>query len=54
MARRFQMNKLLKNFFILILAILFIMAFSSSYFSLSMDNLAYVLAIGIVNLMRIN
>lgn len=41
------MNKLLKNLFIIILAILFIMAFSSSYFSLSMDNLAYVLAIGI-------
>lgn len=41
------MNKLIKNTFILILIVIFIMAFSSSYFSLSMDNLAYVLAIGI-------
>ena len=41
------MNKLTRNIFIFILVIIFIMAFSSSYFSLSMDNLAYVLAIGI-------
>lgn len=41
------MHKLLKNTFIFILIIIFIIAFSSSYSSLSMDNLAYVLAIGI-------
>lgn len=41
------MNKFFKKIFIVILIIIFIMAFSSSYFSLSMDNLAYVLAIGI-------
>ena len=41
------MNKVLRNLFIFILVIVFIMAFSSSYLSLSMDNLAYVLAIGI-------
>ena len=41
------MNKLFRNLFIIILIIMFIVAFSSSYLSLSMDNLAYVLAIGI-------
>ena len=41
------MNKLIKNIFIFILIILFILAFSNSYLSLSIDNLAYVLAIGI-------
>ena len=41
------MNKLVRNLFILILVILFIVAFSSSYLSLSIDYLAYVLAIGI-------
>lgn len=41
------MNKLIQKLFILILITLFIIAFSSSYLSLSMDNLAYVLAIGI-------
>lgn len=41
------MNKIIRNIFILILIIVFIVAFSSSYLSLSMDNLAYVLAIGI-------
>lgn len=41
------MNKLVRNLFILILIIIFIVAFSSSYLSLSIDNLAYVLAIGI-------
>ena len=41
------MNKLVRNIFILILIIVFIIAFSSSYLSLSIDNLAYVLAIGI-------
>lgn len=41
------MNKLLKNIVIFIVIIVFIMGFSSSYTSLSIDNLAYVLAIGI-------
>lgn len=41
------MNKLVRNSFILILIVIFIVAFSNSYLSLSMDNLAYVLAIGI-------
>ncbi len=41
------MNKLIRNLFIFILIIVFIVAFSSSYLSLSIDNLAYVLAIGI-------
>lgn len=41
------MNKLVRNLFILILIVIFIVAFSSSYLSLSIDNLAYVLAIGI-------
>lgn len=41
------MNKLVRNLFILILIVVFIIAFSSSYLSLSIDNLAYVLAIGI-------
>ena len=41
------MNKLVRNLFILILIVVFIVAFSSSYLSLSIDNLAYVLAIGI-------
>lgn len=39
------MNKLIRNSFIFILIVVFIAAFSSSYLSLSMDNLAYVLAI---------
>ena len=41
------MNKTLKNIFIFTLIILFIIAFSDSYLSLSLDNLAYVIAIGI-------
>ncbi len=41
------MKHLIRNLFILILIIIFIMAFSSSYLSLSIDNLAYVLALGI-------
>lgn len=41
------MNHLIRNIFILILIIIFIMAFSSSYSSLNIDNLAHVLAIGI-------
>lgn len=41
------MNKIVRNLFIFILIIAFLIAFSSSYLSLSMDNLAYVLVIGI-------
>lgn len=41
------MNKIIRNLFIFILIIVFIIAFSSSYLSLSIDNLAYVLVIGI-------
>lgn len=41
------MSTIIKNTFILILIIIFIIAFSSSYSSLSIDNLAYVLAIAI-------
>ncbi len=43
----FILNKIVRNLFIFILIILFILAFSSSYLSLSIDNLAYVLVIGI-------
>lgn len=41
------LSKFLQNLFIITLIIVFIIAFSSSYLSLSIDNLAYVLAIGI-------
>lgn len=41
------MNKALRTFPIFIVIILFIIAFSSSYASLNLDNLAYALAIGI-------
>lgn len=41
------MKKILRNLFIFIIIIIFIVAFSNSYSSLSMDNLAYVLALGI-------
>ena len=41
------MKRLVRNIFIFILIIIFIVAFSSSYSSLSIDNLAYVLAIAI-------
>lgn len=41
------MKKFIRNLFIFILVIVFIVAFSSSYLSLSIDNLAYVLVIGI-------
>lgn len=41
------MNKIIRNLFIFLLIVVFIIAFSSSYLSLSIDNLAYVLAIGI-------
>lgn len=41
------MNKHVKRLFIFVLIISFLLAFSNSYTSLSIDNLAYVLAIGI-------
>lgn len=41
------MKKIIHYLFIFILIVVFILAFSSSYLSLSIDNLAYVLAIGI-------
>ncbi len=41
------MPKFLRNLFVFILIIIFVVAFSSSYASLNIDNLAYVLAIGI-------
>ena len=41
------MNKFIRTLFVITLIILFIIAFSDSYLSLSIDNLAYVLAIGI-------
>ena len=41
------MHKIFMNITIFLLIIIFIIAFSSSYSSLSIDNLAYVLAIGI-------
>ncbi len=41
------MNKILRNIFILLVIIIFIVAFSPSYTSLNIDNLAYVIALGI-------
>lgn len=41
------MNKFLKKIFITIVFIIFIVAFSSSYISLNIDNLAFVVALGI-------
>ena len=41
------MKKLLKNIFIACITIVLVMAFSSSYTSFSIDNLAFVIAIGI-------
>lgn len=41
------MNKWFKNLFTFIIILVFISAFSSSYSSLNIDNLIYVLAIGI-------
>ena len=41
------MNKLLKTLFIIILIIVFLSAFSSSYTSLSIDHIASVVALGI-------
>ena len=47
MVERIFMNRVIRDVFILILIVIFIIAFSNSYSSLSIDNLAYVLAIGI-------
>ena len=41
------MKKIIKKIFIFIIIIIFIMAFSHSYSSLNIDNLAYVIALGI-------
>lgn len=41
------MKRLLRNIFIALLTIVLVMAFSSSYTSFSIDNLAFVIAIGI-------
>ena len=41
------MSKWIKNLFIFVVILVFISAFSSSYSSLNIDNLTYVLAIGI-------
>lgn len=41
------MNKLIRNIFIIIVILVFLLAFSPSYTSLNIDNLAYVIALGI-------
>lgn len=41
------MNKIIKNIFIITSIFIFLLGFSSSYTSLSIDNLAYVIALGI-------
>ncbi len=41
------MVKLLKTLFVLVIIVIFVLAFSNSYNALSIENLAYVLAIGI-------
>lgn len=41
------MNKIIRNIFIFILIIIFMIAFTPSYISLNIDNLAYVVALGI-------
>ena len=41
------MVKLLKTLFVLVIIVIFVQAFSNSYNALSIENLAYVLAIGI-------
>lgn len=41
------MNKIIRNVFIFIVILVFILGFSPSYTSLNIDNLAYVIAIGI-------
>lgn len=41
------MNKIIRNIFVFIVILVFLVAFNSSYTSLSIDNLAYVIALGI-------
>ena len=41
------MNKIIRNIFIIATILVFMFGFSSSYTSLSIDNLAYVIALGI-------
>jgi len=41
------MNKIVRNIFILIVILVFLLGFSASYSSLTIDNLAYVIALGI-------
>jgi len=41
------MNKIIRNIFIIIVILIFLTAFSPSYTSLNIDNLAYVIALGI-------
>lgn len=47
MIKIIKINKLVRNIFIFILIIILLLAFSSSYTSFSIDNLAYVIAIAI-------
>ena len=42
-----KVNKLIRNIFIAVIILLLLLAFSSSYTSFSIDNLAFVIAIGI-------
>ena len=41
------MNKIIRNIFVTLVILVLIMGFNSSYKSLSIDNLAYVIALGI-------
>lgn len=41
------MNKIIKSIFIIATILVLMLGFSSSYTSLSIDNLAYVIALGI-------
>lgn len=41
------MNKIVRNIFIIIVILVFLLGFSASYSSLTIDNLAYVIALGI-------
>lgn len=41
------MNKIIKNIFIFFAIVVFLTGFNPSYVSLSIDNLAYVIALGI-------
>lgn len=41
------MNKIIRNIFIVILVIILLLSFNTSYTSLNLDNLAYVVALGI-------